>query len=662
MARKPDPNTRYKVYLQNDRKGKYRYASVQEPNPPDSKSKSKYKIVHLGTVDESMVFTPNPSFRLMDVDERIKYIFPQNWDISKVTAMNDEAYVQKALIEQAKQSLGNSGLRFSNQIPEIMSTLPDKGKTPEDHSHVTNGLAPRNDEGVHEQTSLPADSFQDQYNNKLYGSFWLMYQIALRTGLYQDILETFHGNIAKTNEVLSLAFFPYLSERNYNRFCKWQNTHETLLEYPLSAPGITKLTQSITDNDRMSLIKLRIRRLPKGAALDCDSTTRSAWGKCLADIHWGKNKDNEKLRNTLEVIVYSLSTHQPIYYRSFAGNTSDMSTVRTILKDLVELGVEDVVFTADRGYCSDENIAALVAAKLPFLLCAKIGSSPVSPLLLGIKYDSDGIPLNMQYDDRLHLYYTQIEVPPYDAQLCDGTSVKIEGLVANLFMNPATRIEEIGAIKREIDEERAILKKDIDVKYVPNDIKKYNALFVYHKVSYYNNAGGKPVCIQYEPLAEKIAKEKSQCGFFGSLMYKQDKTAKEALSDYKARDEHEKNFDQMKNQMRFNIQRNSSQDGKDGRSFILFAGLITISVLREAWRSSDEMQRCYPSTYDMLDEMESIRMSRYADGSSHVTTFTGRQVDIAKAADIEVPLECVPPSIRKEYERRLNDEAGKARS
>ena len=62
MARKADPNTRYKVYLQRD--GIYRYASVQEPNPSGAKSKSKYKIKHIGTVDETtMVFTPNPFFR-----------------------------------------------------------------------------------------------------------------------------------------------------------------------------------------------------------------------------------------------------------------------------------------------------------------------------------------------------------------------------------------------------------------------------------------------------------------------------------------------------------------------------------------------------------------------------------------------------------------------
>ena len=63
----------------------------------------------------------------------------------------------------------------------------------------------------------------------------------------------------------------------------------------------------------MNLIKLRLNRQPKNSILDCDSTTRSAWGKCLADIRWGHNKDNDKLKKTVETIVYSLTTHEPIY-------------------------------------------------------------------------------------------------------------------------------------------------------------------------------------------------------------------------------------------------------------------------------------------------------------------------------------------------------------
>lgn len=45
-----------------------------------------------------------------------------------------------------------------------------------------------------------------------------------------------------------------------------------------------------------------------------DSTSRSGYGEALPDMVWGKNKDHLPLRQTTEVVVYSLERHEPIYY------------------------------------------------------------------------------------------------------------------------------------------------------------------------------------------------------------------------------------------------------------------------------------------------------------------------------------------------------------
>lgn len=127
-------------------------------------------------------------------------------------------------------------------------------------------------------------------------------------------------------------------------------------------------------------------------------------------------------------------------------------------------------------------------------------------------------------------------------------------------------------------------------------------------------------------------------------MYRMELTASEALRTHKERDEHEKNFDQMKNQMHFRVQRCSAEDSKNGMSFIMFAGLIPISKLRYAWRES--MSDDYASTLDMLDEMEPIRFSEYTDGSTHMTSFTSKQVTISRACNIEPPVECIPKTMR----------------
>lgn len=626
MSRKEDPNTRYKVYIHTDRK--YRYAAVQV-KWIDESGKVRYKVHHLGTVDEGLVFKPNATFRLKTTDEIRKYIFPAAWDISSISGLL-APIGQKATASQDLPSL------------------------PQSDAHTSGDLMnkPRNQDcpSTAEPDVKPCYSIIDQYNNRLYGSFWLLEQIARKEGVFEDLMTVFDDNIFKVNEVLSLALFPYLSGKNYSRFAKWQNTHKTLLDYQLTSPGITRLTQSITDDDRMNLIKLRLKRQPKDSFVDCDSTTRSAWGKCLADIHWGHNKDNPKLQNTVETVVYALSTHQPVYYRTFPGNTSDMSTIRTVIADLKALGIPEVTFITDRGYASEENIAAFVATKIPFLMCAKTSAEPVLPLLYDIEFNKNGLPVNMDYDVQRKLYHKQAEVPVYTGRLSDGTEVEIASLKANIFINPMRRSEELAVLQQKILEEKTSLDADIEAGKIPDDLKRYNALYDYFKVTGVSDENGNVTAITYTENTKKIAKEEALCGVFSSLMSGLNLSAMEALEQYRNRDEHEKNFDQFKNGMGMYCQRNASEDGKNGRSFISFAGLIAVSQLRNAWRES--MNDKYSSTLDMLDEMESIRFSEYADGSKHITSFTSKQVEISRACGIEPPYECLPLSLRQEYDRK----------
>lgn len=631
-----DPLTPYRVYLRKDKS--YTYAAVDRvvendeiDETDENKEKGKKRRVFtLGRVKE-MRFIPNDRYRLMPVSERVKLIFPEGIDISAVTDMN-----------KSVETLGCSSSRNVEQE-----------KNPDEKQDVGSQVEP-NPSGEASvktpQDSKPSSPVSDQYTNRLYGSFWLLDQIAVNAGLHDDLLTAFNGNGFMVNEVLSLGYFPYLSGRSYSRFSKWQNTHATLLDYRLGSPSITRLTQRITDTNRMTLIRCRVARLPSGALVDCDSTTRSAYGSCLADIRRGINKDNPKLDCTVEVTVYSLTTHQPFYYRSFPGNNSDISTIRIVLRDLIALGFDDVVFVADRGYISDENIAALYVAEIPFILCAKVGTDRLTSLLLNIKYDEDGEPVDMQYDPDSHLYYVQLDVPVFQSKLSDGTAVQMENIKANFYMNPLERTKEIRELKEKVRQEKAELEQYQKDNVIPGDIKKFNALFDYFKVTYEYSDKKEPVGIAFVPLEEKQRKEKARCGFFASVCYKVNRDALGCLKWYKTRDEHEKNHNQMKNQSLFYNQRNSTQDGKDGRSLIMFVGLIPISLLTEAWKTQGTMKDDYESAYDMLDEMESIRYVEHADGTTSLTNFTSKQVMICEACGVTPPYECIPLSLRKDYD------------
>ena len=125
------------------------------------------------------------------------------------------------------------------------------------------------------------------------------------------------------------------------------------------------------------------------------------------------------------------------------------------------------------------------------------------------------------------------------------------------------------------------------------------------------------------------------------------------LRTYRTRDEQEKYFEQMKDQMDFHTQDCSSEDGKAGREFILFVGLILSSYVRNTWRHSAELREQFTTSLSVLDEMADIRWVRYDDGEEHITSFMQKQINICKAYGITVPVECLPAAAQKAEERKI---------
>ena len=66
----------------------------------------------------------------------------------------------------------------------------------------------------------------------------------------------------------------------------------------------------------------------------------------------------------------------------------------------------------------------------------------------------------------------------------------------------------------------------------------------------------------------------------------------------------------MKTQMLCDRQRNSSEDGKAGRAFTQFVGLMLSSYLRHIWKTT-ELHKMFSTSLEILDEMRSIRCIEY---------------------------------------------------
>jgi transposase len=184
----------------------------------------------------------------------------------------------------------------------------------------------------------------------------------------------------------------------------------------------------------------------------------------------------------------------------------------------------------------------------------------------------------------------------------------------------------------------------LEEKCTLDDDKSIKGNYRYFNVSY-NQATR--VIESYTPNDKKIAKARLVSGFFSIITHKLELTAMETLETYQLRDEQEKYFQQMKDQMSADRQRNWSEEGKTGRLFILFVSMIISSYVRHIWKST-ELHEHFTSSLEILDEMRSIRCIEHMNREKFITPFIGDQIGICKAFGFEVPKGCAPDYVSKQ--------------
>jgi hypothetical protein len=583
MSRPVDPNAQYRVKPHVT--NGYTYASTQPPYTNPESGKKKYHHIHWGKVDENQKFIPGYSFYLASPEERARLIFPEDWDMSEAEKL--------------------TGLRKPGR------PLCDTGCL-----------------------------------NRLYGDIWLLEQVAKKTGIRQDLEAVFNGNCEIVDDILTLAMFPYLTKFTYNRVARWQRLAKTPSSRELTPTEITRLTQSITEQHRMELLKLRANRLGKDELCAVDSTSRVAYGNSLADIRWGRNKEHLPLEQTTEVVVYTLSSHMPVYYRTFPGNMPDSRSLEVILTDLDHAGFKDLILITDRGYETLRNLEKYILRGQSMVMCAKTGQKEVAKAIQKFG-EFSARPEGMKVDPDARIYYKQFDI---DSEVTStGTSSKkSDRLKLNLYFDPVRRCLELMEIDIALSMQKAALDELLKNKGSFGSETEIKRDYCYYNVLY---DPATMVIKSFEPNTKKIAKAHKLSGFFSIMTHGVDFDAMKAYRTYRLRDEQEKYFQQMKDQMVSDRQRNWSEEGKTGRLFILFISLILSSHVRHVWKSTS-LHDEFSSSLDILDEMRSIRYIEHTNRAKMLTPFVGAQVNICKAYGFNIPEGCAPTYVSRQKPKR----------
>lgn len=578
MPRKTDPNSQYRVSIHLN--NGYRYASTQPYEINPDTGKKSYHHVHWGTVDENNKFIPGKNYLVASIADRAKLIFPENWDLSEIKKL--------------------SGAR-------------EKGR--------------------------PA--IESQNENRLYGDIWLLEQIAEKTEIRKDLMKTFNGNKETVDAIMTLAFFLFSGKGTYNQLVAWQRITKAPYDRELLSPYITRLTQSITENDRISLLKLRAARLGSEEFCAVDSTSRSAWGNGLADIRYGKSKDKLPLPQTMEVVVYTLDGHMPVYYRTLPGNTPDSRSLETILQDLKAAGFKDVVLITDRGYESIKNLEMYIDKKQRMIMGSKTSQAHVRKQIDAFG-DFGHHPEGMEIDPEERVYFKQYDLE-YQIEGKRDNIKQADKLKLNLYFDPVRRSHELIDLDIAIKSQKEALD-DIKARKLPlDDDKTINRIYRFYQLEYDEETRQLKSFTLNE---KKVANARREAGFFANTTHGLDVDAMTAQHHYKLRDEQEKYFAMMKGILGADRQRTSSELGKEGRLFVLFVAQVLGCYLANVRRTKLKDQ--FSSIQDILNEMRPIRYIEHPGTRAFVTPFIGKQVEICNAFEFEIPAGCAPEyAVRK---------------
>lgn len=564
--------TPYKIIVHTN--NGYRYASTKIRWVGED-GKIRYRHKHWGTVDENNRFHPNATYLTEAPAERKKLIFPEGWDLSEIKDMS------------------------GNKAPGRVA-------------------------------------YQKGDVDRQYGPTWFLDNVARETGLRDDLMKVFDGNREKVDMLLTMAYFPFVDNLSYNHLAQWQREVKAPSAVPLTSTLITRVCQSITEAERMALFKLRAARIGKDELCAVDSTSISSYGFNLVDIRWGRNKEKLPLRQTVEVVVYSLTSHMPIFYLELPGNMPDSRTIELIMKELNDAGFKNLILITDRGYESMKNLELYISRRQKVITSVKVGQGEVLRHIKDIDL-TQGYPKGMEYSPEEKLFYQQYD-GEYSVKGNGDNVIEAVKLKINLYFSVKARAEAIDTLQTGLSEQKSdiVAIKETGEAVVDKDaLRRHCCLLdiVFDSEGHIES---------WSVNEKKISERMLTAGFFASKTIGVDWTALEALDNYGMRDEQEKCFQLQKGPIGQDRLRTWSETARRGRMFVCFLGLILASYVRHGWQSSELLRKKFGSTESVLEEMRTIRCIEHDGRAKFITPFVGAQVDICREFGFDIPDGCAP--------------------
>ncbi len=467
----------------------------------------------------------------------------------------------------------------------------------------------------------PGPTAYTESRHLYYGATYLLETFAANLGLTIDLRSCFPDHY---KQLLSIAFFLILEDNNpLYRFEKWHLTHKHPYGEDIISPRSSELFASITEEQIQKFFRLQGRRRMEDEYWAYDSTSISSYSETLAQVQYGKNKDDDKLPQLNLLLVFGEGSGLPFYYRKLAGNIPDVKTVKHLLEDLDILGFGKTKFVMDRGFYSEQNINGLYQKHVKFLISVKISLRFIKRNLNEVY---DDIRMVSNFDEGINTYgYTVMTEWDYSRERPYKGDVLTDK--RRIYIHYYYSIEKGADEEQAFDKRIVTLRKELlEGKLVESHKAAYEQFF---EVKSTPKRGRQ---VNYKEEAIKEARR--YFGYF-ALITNEKMDAITALHLYRMKDVVEKAFGNIKERLNMRRLLVSSEKSLDGKIFAEFIALILISHLHQKMKASD-LYKSY-TFHQLLDKLDVIECFENAGHSLRIGEILGRQAEIYDALGVDVP-------------------------
>jgi len=319
-----------------------------------------------------------------------------------------------------------------------------------------------------------------------------------------------------------------------------------------------------------------------------DTSVLQSSSKLMDMLENGRKTSKTGLPQVNLGLVHSLRTCLPVMMRLFPGSISDVSTVKNLIGRLRSMGSKHVSLVMDRGFYSESNIAFLESqADCDYLIPLKGGTDLYKECITAANDDLEN-PVNMFHFHGCTEYYSDRKIDwPYETRAFGPDGTEVKKLRILVFLNTVRANEEKDTFSERIFEVESAAS-ETEWKDEPTAISEIfkGRLEGMEKLFDISRKDDGKVALTRRRNALTFAMRN-----FGKVVFltNMESPPEEILELYRKRDEDEKAFEMLKDDMDGGIQYVHSIESAKGMLFIQFIGLSIRMYMRRTM--DDDMKK-----------------------------------------------------------------------